>query len=114
MRRPRTTTPWTTSRLDSPPSAQDGAQLSAPPSSPGATWPTIHTTARTVVAPDGTGANDLTLTGTVQGHESVAEFMARLSVIPEVTSVRLKEAGISTNDPNRVAFTIVATLRKGP
>jgi Tfp pilus assembly protein PilN len=67
-----------------------------------------------VVAPDGTGGNDLTLTGTVEGHASVAEFMARLSVIPEVTSVRLKEAGISTTDPNRVAFTIVATLRRGP
>jgi Tfp pilus assembly protein PilN len=67
-----------------------------------------------VVAPDGTGGNDLTLTGTGASHTDVAEFMARLSVIPEVTSVRLKEAGISTNDPNRVAFTIVATLRRGP
>jgi Tfp pilus assembly protein PilN len=67
-----------------------------------------------VIAPDGSGGNDLTLTGTVESHASVAEFMARLSVIPEVASVRLKEAATSTNDPSRVAFTITASLRRGP
>jgi Tfp pilus assembly protein PilN len=63
---------------------------------------------------DGSERTDLTLTGTVESHANVAEFMARLSVIPEITSVRLKEAGTSSNEPGRVGFTITATVRRGP
>jgi Tfp pilus assembly protein PilN len=70
--------------------------------------------ATAVVNPDGSGGNDLTLTGTVESHSSVAEFMSRLSVIPEISSVRLKEAGLSPSDPDLVSFSITATLRRGP
>jgi hypothetical protein len=39
--------------------------------------------------------------------------MTRLSVIPELSAVQLKEAGDSPTEANRVVFTIAASLRSG-
>ena len=69
--------------------------------------------AATTASADGTLATNLTIIGTTANQRSVAEFMARLSVIRQLVAVRLKEAGESPNDPTRVVFTITATLRLG-
>jgi Tfp pilus assembly protein PilN len=69
--------------------------------------------AATTASADGTLATNLTIIGTTANQPSVAEFMARLSVIRQLVAVRLKEAGESPNDPTRVVFTITATLRLG-
>jgi len=62
---------------------------------------------------DGSPVTNLTIIGTTADQASVAEFMARLSVIRQLVAVQLKEAGESPNDPTRVVFTITATLRLG-
>jgi Tfp pilus assembly protein PilN len=62
---------------------------------------------------DGSPVTNLTILGTTLNEGSVAEFMTRLSVIPELSSVQLKEAGDSPTEENRVAFTITGTLRSG-
>jgi Tfp pilus assembly protein PilN len=62
---------------------------------------------------DGSPVTNLTIIGTTADQASVAEFMARLSVIRQLVAVRLKEAGESPNDPTRVVFTITGTLRLG-
>jgi Tfp pilus assembly protein PilN len=62
---------------------------------------------------DGSTATNLTIIGTTADQASVAEFMARLSVIRQLVAVRLKEAGESPNDPTVVVFTITGTLRLG-
>jgi Tfp pilus assembly protein PilN len=64
-------------------------------------------------AADGSTATNLTIIGTTSDQASVAEFMARLSVIRQLVAVRLKEAGESPNDPEVVVFTITGTLRLG-
>lgn len=69
--------------------------------------------AATTASADGTPVTNLTIIGTTANQASVAEFMARLSVIRQLVAVRLKEAGESPNDPTRVVFTITATLRLG-
>jgi Tfp pilus assembly protein PilN len=62
---------------------------------------------------DGSPVTNLTIIGTTTDQASVAEFMARLSVIRQLVAVQLKEAGESPNDPTRVVFTITSTLRLG-
>jgi Tfp pilus assembly protein PilN len=62
---------------------------------------------------DGSAVTNLTILGTTVSEGSVAEFMTRLSVIPELSAVQLKEAGDSPNEESRVAFTITGTLRSG-
>jgi Tfp pilus assembly protein PilN len=66
-----------------------------------------------VTAADGSLVTNLTIVGTTLNEGSVAEFMTRLSVIPELAAVQLKEAGDSPSEENRVAFTITGTLRSG-
>jgi Tfp pilus assembly protein PilN len=56
---------------------------------------------------------NLTVVGTTASQASVAEFMARLTVIPELSAVRLTTAGTTPDDTNTVAFTITGTLRSG-
>lgn len=69
--------------------------------------------AATTVSADGSTVTNLTIIGTTADQASVAEFMARLSVIRQLVAVRLKEAGESPNDPTRVVFTITGALRLG-
>jgi Tfp pilus assembly protein PilN len=69
--------------------------------------------ATTAVSADGPLVTNLTIIGTTANQASVAEFMARLSVIRQLLAVRLKEAGESPNDATRVVFTITGTLRLG-
>jgi Tfp pilus assembly protein PilN len=69
--------------------------------------------ATTAVSADGPLVTNLTIIGTTADQASVAEFMARLSVIRQLLAVRLKEAGESPNDATRVVFTITGTLRLG-
>jgi Tfp pilus assembly protein PilN len=57
------------------------------------------------------GAANLTIIGTTATQASVAEFMTRLSVLPELTDVRLEEAKESPQDPSKIGFTITAALR---
>ena len=71
--------------------------------------PAVATTA----SADGSTVTNLTIIGTTADQASVAEFMARLSVIRQLVAVRLKDAGESPNDPTRVVFTITGTLRLG-
>jgi Tfp pilus assembly protein PilN len=59
------------------------------------------------------GAANLTIIGTTATQASVAEFMTRLSVLPELIDVRLEEAKESPQDPTRIGFTITAALRSG-
>ena len=70
-------------------------------------------TAVATPAVPGSTVTNLTIVGTTTSQARVAEFMARLSVIPELSDVRLKSAGESTNDPSLVAFTIEAAVRRG-
>jgi Tfp pilus assembly protein PilN len=67
----------------------------------------------TTASADGLTVTNLTIIGTTADQASVAEFMARLSVIRQLVAVRLKEAGESPNDATRVVFTITGTLRLG-
>jgi Tfp pilus assembly protein PilN len=69
--------------------------------------------AATPAPADGSAVTNLTITGTTTDQASVAEFMARLSVIRQLVAVRLEAAGESPNDPTQVAFTITGTLRLG-
>ena len=69
--------------------------------------------AATTASADGSAVTNLTIIGTTADQASVAEFMARLSVIRQLVAVQLKEAGESPNDPTRVGFTITGTLRLG-
>jgi Tfp pilus assembly protein PilN len=69
--------------------------------------------AATTASADGSAVTNLTIIGTTADQASVAEFMARLSVIRQLVAVRLKEAGESPNDRTRVVFTITGTLRLG-
>jgi Tfp pilus assembly protein PilN len=62
---------------------------------------------------DGTSVTNLTISGSTASQADVALFMTRLSVIPELSAVQLKEAGQSPADPSKVAFTVTATLRSG-
>lgn len=64
-------------------------------------------------APTSGIVTNLTLVGTTASQASVAEFMARLTVIPELSAVRLTTAGPSAEDAEKVAFTITGTLRSG-
>jgi Tfp pilus assembly protein PilN len=56
------------------------------------------------------------LVGSTDSQASVAEFLARLSVIPELTNVNLETAakGSDADNPEAVAFTINASLRSAP
>jgi len=56
------------------------------------------------------------LVGTTDSQASVAEFLSRLSVIPELTNVSLETAARGTDADNleAVAFTINASLRSAP
>jgi Tfp pilus assembly protein PilN len=67
----------------------------------------------TAAPADGSAVTNLTIVGTTADQATVAEFMARLSVIRQLVAVRLEAAGESPNDPTRVAFTITGTLRLG-
>lgn len=62
---------------------------------------------------DGTSVTNLTISGSTASQADVALFMTRLSVIPELSAVQLKEAGQSPADPSKVAFIVTATLRSG-
>lgn len=77
----------------------------------------IQGTSPTVGGPatnaDGSAVTNLTIIGTTTSQASVAEFMARLSSIRELSAVQLKEAGESPTDATQVSFTIAATLRSG-
>jgi Tfp pilus assembly protein PilN len=65
---------------------------------------------------DGSAPTNFTLVGSTASQASVAEFLSRLSVIPELTSIGLKTAakGTDPDNPQAVAFTISAALRSGP
>jgi Tfp pilus assembly protein PilN len=67
----------------------------------------------TTASADGSPVTNLTIIGTTADQASVAEFMARLSVIRQVVAVRLETASESPNDPTQVVFTITGTLRLG-
>ena len=60
---------------------------------------------------------NFTLTGTTKSQASVAELLARLSVIPELSAVRLETAELQAGTdlaalgPGRVKFTVSGTLR---
>jgi Tfp pilus assembly protein PilN len=69
--------------------------------------------AATAASADGSPVTNLTIIGTTADQASVAEFMARLSVVRQLMAVRLEAASESPNDPTRVAFTITGTLRLG-
>ncbi len=69
--------------------------------------------AATTASADGSTVTNLTIIGTTADQASVAEFMARLSVIRQLVAVQLKEAGESPDDATRVGFTITGTLRLG-
>jgi Tfp pilus assembly protein PilN len=69
--------------------------------------------AATTASADGSTVTNLTIIGTTADQASVAEFMARLSVIRQLLAVQLKEAGESPDDATRVGFTITGTLRLG-
>jgi Tfp pilus assembly protein PilN len=60
---------------------------------------------------DGALPKGITITGHTTSEASVAEFMSRLSVIPELAAVNLEQAGVSKDDPNQVVFTINGNLR---
>jgi Tfp pilus assembly protein PilN len=53
------------------------------------------------------------LSGSTKSQASVAEFLSRLSVIPELTNVSLETAaqGTDADNPDAVAFTVNASLR---
>jgi Tfp pilus assembly protein PilN len=65
---------------------------------------------------DGSPAQNFKLVGSTDSQASVAEFLARLSVIPELTNVSLETAAKGTDADNleAVAFTINASLRGTP
>jgi Tfp pilus assembly protein PilN len=69
--------------------------------------------AATAASADGSPVTNLTIIGTTADQASVAEFMARLSVVRQLMAVRLESASESPDDPTRVAFTITGTLRLG-
>ncbi len=62
---------------------------------------------------DGSAVTNLTIVGTTASQAGVAEFMARLASIRELSAVQLKEAGESPTDATQVSFTITGTLRSG-
>jgi Tfp pilus assembly protein PilN len=66
---------------------------------------------------DGTEPVGFTLNGGTDSQESVAELLARLSVIPEFSNVSLQQASRvdvgDTSARHPVTFTITATLRLG-
>lgn len=64
-------------------------------------------------AANGLPAQNFTLVGSTDSQASVAEFLSRLSVIPELTNVSLETAAKGTDADNleAVAFTINASLR---
>jgi Tfp pilus assembly protein PilN len=64
-------------------------------------------------AANGLPAQNFTLVGSTDSQASVAEFLSRLSVIPELTNVGLETAAKGTDADNRQAvnFTIKASLR---
>jgi Tfp pilus assembly protein PilN len=65
---------------------------------------------------NGLPPQNFTLVGTTDSQASVAEFLSRLSVIPELTNVSLETAakGSDPDDLDAVAFTINASLRSAP
>ena len=67
-------------------------------------------------AVSGVPAQNFKLVGTTDSQASVAEFLSRLSVIPELTNVSLETAAKGTDADNleAVAFTINASLRSAP
>jgi Tfp pilus assembly protein PilN len=69
--------------------------------------------AATAASADGSPVTNLTIIGTTADQASVAEFMARLSVVRQLMAVRLESASESPDDPTRVAFTITGALRLG-
>jgi Tfp pilus assembly protein PilN len=69
--------------------------------------------AATAASADGSPVTNLTIIGTTADQASVAEFMARLSVVRQLIAVRLESASDSPDDPTRVAFTITGALRLG-
>ena len=76
--------------------------------SPGATATAVG------AAPPAAGANTFTLTGYTYEQDSVAELLARLAVVPELTNVALASATrteIGGNDV--VQFSIVAQVKAG-
>ena len=66
------------------------------------------------VAPAAAGAGALTVTGYAHDQEGVARLLARLSVVPELASVRLasSESALIRNE-EVVAFSITASLDAG-
>jgi Tfp pilus assembly protein PilN len=67
---------------------------------------------------DGSPVKNFTITGTTKSQASVAELLARLSVIPELSAVRLESAQLEPagTDPNAVGpkvvkFTVSGALR---
>jgi Tfp pilus assembly protein PilN len=62
-------------------------------------------------AVDGSVPKAITITGHTDDEADVAEFMSRLSVIPELGAVQLQSAAVSNDDPNEVVFTINGNLR---
>jgi Tfp pilus assembly protein PilN len=62
-------------------------------------------------AVDGAVPKGITITGHTANEADVAEFMSRLSVIPELGAVQLQSAAVSNDDPGQVVFTINGSLR---
>jgi Tfp pilus assembly protein PilN len=68
---------------------------------------------------DGSPVVNFTITGGIDSQPSVAEFLARLSAIPELTDVTIKEARRAEETDTEARghpyfFAITATLRAGP
>jgi Tfp pilus assembly protein PilN len=62
---------------------------------------------------DGGLAKGITIVGTTDDEASVAEFMSRLSILPELAAVKLEVAAVSLEHPGQVSFTVNGTLRGG-
>jgi Tfp pilus assembly protein PilN len=68
---------------------------------------------------DGSPAVNFTITGGIDSPPSVAEFLARLSAIPELTNVTIRESRRAEETDTEARghpyfFAITATLRAGP
>jgi len=72
------------------------------------------TTATTAPSALPAPATELTISGQTYSQESVARFLERLSVVPDLTDVQLQSSTSSSiAGQNVVSFTIVANIRNG-
>ena len=77
---------------------------------PAAMQPTVGGSGSTTGATQTTTGPDLTLSGKADTHVSVASFMTRLGLLPQLTDVQLVSSTESSNG-NYVEFQITAHLR---